>query len=120
MIELPPINLKTLKCPTADECNTKAKVCEDDMRIGYAIWYPQMGGYSGKAIVIVNKSEGHNSCFEAYVWHDGEFPFSDDGGVWEKTGPVNIHHCDPDQFISFGKAVEKMMGISSEGVTVEI
>ena len=46
-----------------------------------------------------------NSCFEAYIWHDGEFPFEGDSG----TPPVHIHHCDADQFIEFGKFVAKLI-----------
>ncbi len=92
--------------PTGDQCNDKALVFEDEYSFGYAMWYPQMGGYVGKAIIILDKKwtdGGHyrvGGCFEAYVWHDGEFPFSEDDGQ-----PAHIHHCDPEQFIRFGQDV---------------
>ncbi len=70
----------------------------------YACWYPQMGGYVGRCVIVLStfKEEFSDTCFEAYVWHDGEFPFSDDG---DYSSPVNIHHCMPSQFIEFGKFV---------------
>ncbi len=76
---------------------------ENDNEIGYAIWYPQMGGYVGKATVVIRKNEVGNTCFEAYVWHDGEFPF-DEGRV-----PAELHHCEAEQFIHFGNEVNELM-----------
>ena len=99
-----------IKEPTGDECTAKTKVYETDQAIGYAMWYPQMGGYVGKCIVVLDKQwtdGGHyrlGGCFEAYVWHDGEFPFSEDDGVL----PAHIHHCDPKQFVRFGEAVQHL------------
>lgn len=83
--------------PTTDNCNNKAIVYEDKDRIGYACWYPQMGGYVGMAIAVFDKehSEGIGGCIDVYVWHDGEFPFSE-------GNPRELHHCDPTQFIEFG------------------
>lgn len=63
-----------------------------------ALWYPQMGGYSGKAVAV-----GPAGCFAVYVWHDGEFPF-------EGEAPVKLHHCDARQFINFGQAVLDAFG----------
>lgn len=97
------------KEPTGEECTAKTKVYETENDIGYAMWYPQMGGYAGKCIVVLNKQwmdGGHyriGGCFEAHVWHDGEFPFSESDGV-----PAHIHHCDPEQFIRFGEAVQSL------------
>ncbi len=97
--------------PTADQCEANAKVFENDHVIGYAIWYPQMGGYVGKAVVLLDKewSEQENGCrfggcFDAFVWHDGEFPFSGEDG----DQPVRLHHCDPEQFVDFGETVAKL------------
>jgi len=94
--------------PTADECSKHAHI-EDGW---YAIWYPQMGGYVGKAVVHAS-----GGCFDSYVWHGGEFPFSDDrdGLSYEEAEhsrqslPIRLHHCDPDQFIDFGETVKKLM-----------
>ena len=88
--------------PTPDQCSNHEKVFEDDHQVGYAIWYPQMSGYVGKAVVVFPKSENcWDKCFDALVWHDGDFPFKDDH-------PREVHHCDPDQFIDFGKTVLSM------------
>jgi len=85
-----------IKEPTPEECSDKAKVYVDWDKVGYAMWYPQMGGYVGKCVVVLDKQweDGENSavggCFEAYVWHNGEFPFSKGDEM-----PAHIHHCDP-------------------------
>jgi hypothetical protein len=99
-----------MKEPTSEQCEQNSVVFDDGNSIGYAIWYPQMGGYVGKAIVVMSKQwkEFQNGgreggCFEAYVWHNGEFPFSEDDGE-----PNHIHHCDPDQFIEFGETVKQL------------
>lgn len=85
--------------PSADECSIGAAVTADDGTTGVAMWYPQMGGYSGKCIVVRS-----GDCFDAFVWHSGEFPF-------EEQSPVQLHHCDPEQFICFGERVrEKLFG----------
>jgi len=100
-----------IKEPTGDECDSNAKVYEDEHNQGFAIWYPQMGGYCGKAVAILNKQwEEHESgcrqggCIEIYVWHDGEFPFSDGDG----RNPVHLHHCDAMQFVDFGTTIERL------------
>lgn len=91
-----------LQSPTSEQCSNLEKVFENEHSVGYAVWYPQMGGYVGKAIVTFSKSEnGIGGCFDALVWHDGDFPFDD-------QYPKELHHCDPDQFIDFGKAVLNM------------
>lgn len=87
--------------PTTDECSANAEIAP-----GYfAIWYPQMGGYGSKAVVCVGtSSQEEDACFDAYIWHDGEFPFSSvdqDGG----KNVALIHHCAPSQFIAFGNRI---------------
>jgi hypothetical protein len=96
------------KQPTGDQCSAHIKVFENDTKIGYAIWYPQMGGYCGRAIALLDKkwsTDGVSSkggCFDVYVWHDGSFPFGED------KSPVRIHHCDPEQFIEFGTTLRTL------------
>lgn len=92
--------------PTQEQCSAGAQVeSPEDGWVAYACWYPQMGGYVGKAVVVFEKeSEDYDRCFECFVWHDGEFPFAE-GNDWR--GPVRcIHHCMPSQFIAFGEFVE--------------
>lgn len=82
--------------PTSEQCDAKA-------RLGYCIyacWYPQMGGYVSHCVVMINPEE--SGCFEAWVWHDGEFPFTDEYGG-KTVG--HIHHCDAQHFIDFGNFV---------------
>lgn len=91
--------------PTAEQCGAHAPLQWVDRgrtAHGFAIWYPQMGGYVGKAVIEPTVDEkGSPGCFEAWVWHDGEFPFHGDS-------PVVMHHCSPEQFIRFGEAVIKL------------
>ena len=95
--------------PTAEQCSAHEKVFECESRIGYAIWYPQMGGYGGRAITLLDKSwteypngSAIGGCFDVMVWHDGEWPFHDG------ENPTELHHCDPQQFIRFGEAIAQL------------
>lgn len=105
------INARALKAPTAEECSQNSQVYEDEFHWGYAIWYPQMGGYVGMAVAVCDKEheEGVGGCFEVYVWHDGEFPFNDneDGKI-----PAHLHHCMAEQFIGFG---EQLAALNERG-----
>ncbi len=82
--------------PTSDQCNQNVLVGETDHNVAYAIWYPSMGGYVGKAVAVIAK--GPESCVDVFVWHNGEFPFGE-------GEPRKIHHCDPKQFIGFGETL---------------
>lgn len=104
--------MPTVNEPTGDECSTHAVVYEDEYIIGRAIWYPQMGGYAGSAIVFFSK---HNKgdCVDVYVWHDGEFPFDGEGPDGPRY-PVLLHHCVPEQFVDFGKKIVEFNGSSDD------
>ena len=93
--------------PSGAQCDTNEKVFEGDDCIGHAVWYPQMGGHVGCAIAFFDKGwkdhgngTAEGGCVDVAVWHDGEFPFSDEDGE-----PHWIHHCAPEQFIEFGKVL---------------
>lgn len=94
--------------PTPEQCSSRAKVFEDDHRNGFAIWYPQMGGYSGRAVAVFDKQwiefeqSAEGGCVDVYVWHNGDFPFH------EGENPALMHHCDPQQFIDFGKRLKEL------------
>jgi len=98
--------------PTDDQCNSHVQVYEDEEKLGYAIWYPQMGGHVGKAVAVLDREwteYSHGSrqggCIDVYVWHNGEFPFR---GNETSAKPAIIHHCDPEQFILFGQKLHKL------------
>lgn len=93
-----------LQEPTCEQCSANEKVFEDDHTVSYAIWYPQMGGYVGRAIATFSKGVGAEGCFDVLVWHDGEFPFDGEGG----NQPRRLHHCAADQFIDFGEKVAEL------------
>jgi len=100
--------MSELNQPSGKQCDKREKVFETEYEIGYAMWYPQMGGYCGKCIVIFDKKwvkkvdYGIGGCIDVYIWHDGDFPFH------EGENPVELHHCDPQQFIDFGRDVKKI------------
>jgi hypothetical protein len=107
--------------PTPEECSANALVFEDERTRGYAMWYPQMGGYVGRCIVFLDKKwveypggSRSGGCFDVLVWHDGEFPFNEEG-EGEKQNPARLHHCDPEQFIRFG---EKVLELNLQGMDV--
>ena len=87
--------------PTGDQCSARERLGEDDYHAYYALWYPQMGGYVGKAVAAISKSE---SCVDIVVWHDGKFPFSED--PQPHKSPAIIHHCDIDQFRRLADDIE--------------
>jgi hypothetical protein len=91
-----------LREPTIAECSAHAPIGP-----GFAGWYPQMGGYVGRAVVVPR-----GGCFEAYVWHDGMFPFGEDSGPYP---PAHIHHCMAQQFIDFGEWVASLPGMDDAG-----
>lgn len=90
--------------PSTDQCTANSPITLPDGRTGYAIWYPTMGGYVGRAVVAPD-----DGCFEAWVWHDGEFPFSGSDPYRESGTPNHLHHCSADAFVTFGQTVERLM-----------
>ena len=100
--------------------------------------YPQMGGYASKTTIVfetrTDRMDGGPGCFDAYVWHNGEWPFQPDasprrGRVQGKCeacehpydyveGPSVLHHCAADQFIDFGLIVLEYQAQHQEGVVV--
>lgn len=95
--------------PTPEQCTARAEVAPFDGRRAFACWYPQMGGYVGKAVVLPSVGhDGRDGCFEVYVWHDGEFPFFDgEERTWDfaPPSPAHLHHCAAEQFVRFGQEV---------------
>ena len=94
--------------PTPGQCSAGARVDDFSGSPAFACWYPQMGGCVGRCVVVITPGGGgrgdHDRCFEAYIWHDGEFPFDEDldGNA---VPPAHIHHCMPSQFVGFGEWV---------------
>ncbi len=111
--------------PTPEQCSVSARLEDFEGCPAYACWYPQMGGYVGKAVVVITTDangefvkpdeECYDRCFEVYVWHDGAFPF-DEEYYGEKTSPKHLHHCMPSQFVEFGEFVQRLQGKSDEQV----
>ena len=99
-----------VKEPTGEQCSKHVKVFESDLQLGYAIWYPQMGGYAGKAVALIDKGwklfkngSANGGCLDVYIWHDGQFPFESD-----VSDAIIIHHCNPAQFIDFGTTLKRL------------
>lgn len=118
-----PGGIRKYREPTGDECRENAEVevytektAGGDRTVrGRAIWYPQMGGYVGKAVVVFHTpvNTAVSACFDAYVWHDGEWPLRGEEG----REPVFLHHCDPEQFTRFGQRISAFFAESSKGST---
>lgn len=96
--------------PTCDQCSNNEKLPDFEGQPCFAVWYPQMGGYVAKAVVVKESDvegqykEDGEGCFGIYVWHNGEFPFTADDDNNE-VSPFYLHHCSPSQFIEFGETV---------------
>lgn len=96
--------MRTPPWPTIDECNANTVLYEDEDVIYRACWYPQMGGYTGRAVIGFPPGV-KEPCFDVWVWHDGEFPF--DPVTSPNMEPTVLHHCAADQFINFGNFVKQ-------------
>ena len=84
--------------PTAEQCSAGAQV-EVDSRLGIALWWPQMGGYVGKAVAFAD-----DGCLDVLVWHDGNFPFNGTcPGCGDSRVPAEVHVCDPGQWARFAR-----------------
>lgn len=102
--------------PTGEQCEQKHQFTFEG-KPAMACWYPQMGGYVAKCVIVTAQSDP-GGCFDAYVWHDGSFPFTGDDtsslrcgacGQTPNPTPAHIHHCDPDQFYEFGLTVGRFL-----------
>ncbi len=86
------------RAPTADECNKQLAVTltnASGMTRNYtACWYPQVGGYSALCW-IEPEGVGERACFDAWVWHDGEF------AIEPTEEPDCIHYCSYRQLMLF-------------------
>lgn len=98
--------------PTTDQCSAHEVITLPDGQQAVAGWYPQMGGYSGRCLIVPDlESPG---SVDVYVWHNGDFPFkgydADEYFPGEPVrSPSRLHHCDPDQFVGFGKFCEHVV-----------
>lgn len=94
--------------PTAEECEKKEPVSWQNeigrTFRGFACWYPQMSGSVARCVVLVGVDfdvDGLPGGFDAFIWHDGEFPFAED------RHPIKLHHCSATQFVEFGNTVQR-------------
>ncbi|KKN75946.1 hypothetical protein LCGC14_0375030 [marine sediment metagenome] len=96
--------------PSSKDCTAK-RVTKHNERQYLACWYPQMGGYGSRCMVELPTEKG--GCFEAFIWHDGSFPFdtkdvgTDSFGDGTVRQPAHIHHCSVDQFTQFATDVNQ-------------
>lgn len=106
------------KEPTAEQCSAGVRVEDFNDLPAYACWYPQMGGYVGKCVVVIAPDDADcaDRCFDAFVWHNGAFPFSDDYD--QQASPVLIHHCMPSQFTNFAEFVLEKQGAPPDVFTM--
>ena len=89
--------------PTAEQC-TARELVEIEGRRGVALWWPQMGGYVGKAVIFPGP-DGEGA--DVLVWHDGEFPFDRTcPNCGEDRLPARIYVTDPGDWIRFGRDAE--------------
>jgi hypothetical protein len=93
--------------PTSDEVVLGATVNLPDGRWARACWFPSIGGYVGKALVIPSQVEGE-CCTEVWVWHNGQFPFSGQcPACSSECSPVLLHVHGGQDFIAFGELVDE-------------
>lgn len=93
--------MKPTRKPTAKECAANVEIEPTDSGAWFALRTPQINGYSGDAAIHIERTL-NNVCFEIAIWHDGEFSTD------EESEPLQLHFCDPEQFIRSGKLVIKL------------
>ncbi len=94
-----------MKAPTSEECSANAEVTDQQLlgadakgaRV-FALWAPQLEGYTAKALVELGDS---SECFELFVFHDGEFP--NDHAV-----PMHLHGCSVEQVVRFADTMKEI------------
>lgn len=86
--------------PTDEQCSDHAIVADTESEISFAVWHPQLGGYSSHAVVTFSKhsSNGPN-CFTVDNYHDGDFP---------RPVAQTLHYCAAEQLIRFGITILEM------------
>lgn len=88
-----------------------------DGRRARACWFPSMGGYAGRALIVAPQRDG-DCCTEVWVWHDGAFPFSSepsDHSRWpgeEMRSPVRLTIHGGQDFIAFGQLVDECEAVA--------
>lgn len=92
----------TLPAPTAEQCSAGLRVEVDDDTAATAAWWPQTGGYVGRCWIVSGRHVEPDSCVDVHVWHDGQFPFAEDG-----RSPTVLHLCVAAQFREFADAIER-------------
>lgn len=97
--------------PTSEQCSAGERF-EWNGLLHRALWYPQMGGYVGKAVAVLDADEH----FDVWVWHDGEFPFTGNDDYRGHLEPVRLHHCYADQFVHFGEQLAELADEQPEPV----
>ena len=104
-----------VKEPSLEDCNRNSKVFDSEDQVGFACWYPQMGGYSAKAVAFFTKPWGgyedeseYSGCVDVFIWHDGEFPFTGEDSQSSVRAPVALHHCDIRDFVVFGEKLSRL------------
>lgn len=101
--------------PNPQECSSNAAVRpppEHDGRRAFAAWYPQMGGHTGRCIVVLEEPPkgADHGCFDVYIWHDGQSAFDSRDDWGDYRPPTRLHHCSAQQFIDFGNLVNRLAG----------
>lgn len=87
--------------PTSTQCSDHTELTwsgDGTERHGTACWYISMGGFGAKAVAEVDQDR----CLNVHVWHDGQFPFTDDDEINPRS-PLMLHHCDGNEFVRFGE-----------------
>lgn len=86
-----------MKEPTPEDCTTHKTWTDSEGYHHLAFWWPQMGGYVGKAVARVEplSESDRGDCVMVWIWHDGEFPFSESEGI-----PAVLHICDFGDWLS--------------------
>lgn len=84
-----------MKEPTLEQCMTRDSWENEGVKY-LAFYWPQMGGYCAKALVKIDNSGYLEPCATVYVWHRGDFPFTESDRDFDDKplSPAVLHICD--------------------------
>lgn len=108
--------MKDINEPTTEQCRNNTIWTDEDGFRYLTFYWPQMGGYSAKALARISTEEDEG-CVMVWVWHDGEFPFTESEREFENKpkSPAVLHICDFEDWL---QAIERLAKFQSgEGVS---
>lgn len=111
------------KSAEREEAANFSRVTEESGIIEAWNWSPQIGGGCGVMRVITDAQHADgsrtNDCFNVTIWHDGEFRHDGEDND-PQMKPVELHGCDPIQWLRAAAWIAMLQGMTADEVCEEV